>query len=55
MRRLVRQSGQLLVGHPQGDARQDQEAKQAIQAECNRDGVGGAFQSFGHGTAHLPG
>lgn len=49
-RRVV---GQLLIGHSQGDARQNQKAQQAVQGESGQQGADSADQSFGHARLHL--
>ncbi|MCY1520346.1 hypothetical protein D9M68_551210 [compost metagenome] len=46
--------GQLLVGHPQGDPRDDQKAKQAVEREDDQQGAGGPFQSFVHEASTIP-
>ncbi|MCY1350773.1 hypothetical protein D9M69_370150 [compost metagenome] len=43
--------GQLLVDHVQGDARQDEEAQQAVESQGDQQRTDGAFQSFVHGSA----
>ena len=45
--------GQLLIGDPQGDTRQNQKAQQAIEGQSSQQGADGANQSFGHVWLHL--
>ena len=45
--------GQLLIGHTQGDARQNQKPQQAVEGQSSQQGANCANQSFGHVRLHL--
>ncbi|MNO21107.1 hypothetical protein D3C76_108730 [compost metagenome] len=45
--------GQLLIGHTQGDARQNQKPQQAVEGQSSQQGANRANQSFGHVRLHL--
>ncbi len=53
MRRHRGVVGQLLIGHPQGDARQNQKPQQAVEGQSSQQGANRANQSFGHVRLHL--
>ncbi len=44
---------QLLVGDPQGDTREDEEAEQAVEGHESQQGAEGASQSFVHVSLRL--
>lgn len=44
---------QLLVGDPQGDTREDEEAEQAVESHESQQGAEGASQSFVHVSLRL--
>jgi hypothetical protein len=53
MRRHRRVVRQLLVGHAQGNARQDQKPQQAVEGQGCQQCANRANQSFGHVRLHL--